>query len=523
MPANSLETAFQKLSRLARSEFPDIDRRPAERNLIDHAVRGQTFSAGPGADEKDISNRPEYAEAGDPEKGVAPWDHNRDIRAGVIRWLCVNREAKVLVDPSGISVIGARIIDFLNLNSAEIPFTLALKHCFFTDAVGLYNCNTRTIDLTGSWMRSVYATLAHMKGSFTIVSSRIEGTLYLEGAQIEGDLVGVGAAILSDHPEPARRVALQAQDCDIGGNVNLRAMDSSTPLLLRGMVSFINGKIGGDLDLSGASLTNPGVDRVTFFALNLPRCVIKGSLFLRPEQGHSFNAEGLVDLRSTFAGLLSNAEWPANVNPMLDGLTYNNLDPKDAKLQLAWIQREQGYPQPTQPYRQLARVLQDSGDSDGAEMVLMAMERKLTDTELARAAKWFVGYGYRPLRMAAPMTGLILAGALVYWRANRMAQMVPTEEDAYTGFSHGKLPVHYPRFHPLVYSLENSFPLVKLGQSDKWQAEPAAVTKITGRLSRIRRWLPENFLRTWIWIQILLGWLFATWFLAGLSGVVKHG
>jgi hypothetical protein len=71
------------------------------------------------------------------------------------------------------------------------------------------------------------------------------------------------------------------------------------------------------------------------------------------------------------------------------------------------------------------------------------------------------------------------------------------------------LPPHYPRFQPLMFSLETTFPLVKLGQADKWQPDPAAPG-----FMRILRWC--------IRVQILLGWLFATLFLAAVSGIVQH-
>lgn len=88
--------------------------------------------------------------------------------------------------------------------------------------------------------------------------------------------------------------------------------------------------------------------------------------------------------------------------------------------------------------------------------------------------------------------------------------MVPTEKEAYQQFKYlateGQVPAHYPTFSAPVYSLENSLPLVKLGQAAKWQPDPA----------------PDG----WAWVrwflrgQILLGWLLATLFVAGVNGIV---
>jgi hypothetical protein len=67
-----------------------------------------------------------------------------------------------------------------------------------------------------------------------------------------------------------------------------------------------------------------------------------------------------------------------------------------------------------------------------------------------------------------------------------------------------KLPDYYPRFQPLIFSFKNTFPLVKLGQADKWQPNP------------------KSGLRWVVWIQILLGWRLATLFVAGVTGLVQH-
>jgi hypothetical protein len=99
------------------------------------------------------------------------------------------------------------------------------------------------------------------------------------------------------------------------------------------------------------------------------------------------------------------------------------------------------------------------------------------------------------------------AGWFVYW-ANYPTGLAPTDKTAYEEFKQGKLPNHYPRFHASIYSLENSLPLVKLGQADKWQPDPAA--------TRPRRVL--YFLR----FQILVGWGLTTFFVAGVSGILRR-
>jgi hypothetical protein len=134
--------------------------------------------------------------------------------------------------------------------------------------------------------------------------------------------------------------------------------------------------------------------------------------------------------------------------------------------------------------------------------------------------------------------------------------MVPTEKYACQSFKYDGQPrAHYSRFAPLVFSVEHSLPLVKLGQADRWQPDPnpenplrrTAFTTSFERQRNWQRWLPRflvffglqadpnpewvpsrlsrwgtsaRFLRWFLWIQILRGWLLATLCFAGVTGIV---
>jgi hypothetical protein len=90
--------------------------------------------------------------------------------------------------------------------------------------------------------------------------------------------------------------------------------------------------------------------------------------------------------------------------------------------------------------------------------------------------------------------------------------MAPTDKEAYhCSRDHGQLPHHYQRFTASIYSLENSLPFVNLGQKDHWTPDPNPQRS---------RWMP-GILRWFRWGQVLLGWLLATLFVAGVTGVVR--
>ena len=115
--------------------------------------------------------------------------------------------------------------------------------------------------------------------------------------------------------------------------------------------------------------------------------------------------------------------------------------------------------------------------------------------------------------------------------------MVPTDKDAFAEFrATGRAPTYYPPFSPLIYALENSLPLIKFGQDDHWQpADPPGLSAIShsshsGFRAKFKLWLfkhlrvkitSANALRWLRWIMIALGWLLATFFVAGLTGIIR--
>jgi hypothetical protein len=125
-----------------------------------------------------------------------------------------------------------------------------------------------------------------------------------------------------------------------------------------------------------------------------------------------------------------------------------------------------------------------------------------------------IGYGYRPGRAIWLIILLSGLGWMIYRSSYHAGTMVPTDKDAYNEFRDpktlGRVPPQYPSFSAPIYSLENSLPLVKLGQGDKWQPGPGP----NGSLPNFVLW----FLRA----QIMLGWLLATLFVAGVTGIVHR-
>jgi len=124
------------------------------------------------------------------------------------------------------------------------------------------------------------------------------------------------------------------------------------------------------------------------------------------------------------------------------------------------------------------------------------------------------------------LVGLTVLGTAVFGAGYAVGSMAPNDKDAYLEFkASSRLPPHYEHFNPFIYSLENSFPLIRFGQADHWQASLDAQWRFSPR-----PWVPESlswFLSPWTlrrfrWLQICLGWFFTTMGVAAVTGIVHR-
>jgi hypothetical protein len=288
----------------------------------------------------------------------------------------------------------------------------------------------------------------------------------------------------------------------------------------------------------------------------------KATLDLTDASAASLYDSGLNDVPSSSIADSARTIWPQQDKLLLDGFVYgriSSLGRIDVAKRLDWLGLQPSAPFRQQPYLQLAKVLRESGDSDGALRVLEKMEELRRNNEghgpIAHLESWVlrgsIGYGYYPARAIWEIIGLSALGWIIYRRSYLAGTMAPTDKDAYTKFhAESQAPPHYPTFSPLVYSVENSLPLVKLGQADKWQPDPEVPPpqnrpapklghpnarrwpRLTAMWDRMPKWFRDGwtwtsakttspkFVLWFLWIQILLGWLLATLFVAGVSGIV---
>lgn len=407
---------------------------------------------------------------------------------------------------------------------------------------------------------------------------RAEGQVALPGAQIGGYLLCGGGQFINPPSKGAKNnsSALFADAISVKGRVVLSSQ-------FEGEVRLLDARIGSTLECNGGTFVNPGGR-----ALSLDRATIAADVFLTD----GFRAEGMVglagaridgalrchngdfwnadlSLENASATSINDADilGPGRGRLHVNGFVYRRAEPLRAETRLAWLDLQPKEPFSPQPYLQLAKVLSEAGDEDGKIKVLVAMrdrewavQRQGFMAPLGWLEKYTIGYGYRPLLAFWEVMGLSALGWIIYRRSYLAGGVVPADKDAHAEFKQsGQVPSYYRRFFPLIFSVENSLPLVKLGLEDKWEPDPCPEQQpenVTRRptLGAPRRWpawlhwlqsalayvglqAPGNprtprspvsrwgtspkFLRWFLWAQILLGWLLATLFLAGVSGIIK--
>jgi hypothetical protein len=557
------------LKPLAEAKFGKLS--DAEKLLLEKAPSGDFAICGPNREDTDPSNDP---------KEAYQWGKARQIRAVLVAWLCTDHEARKRVHWRGIQVYGADITGFLDLELVIIPFQLAFERCRLKratdlsqpeeplkEAIDLSQAEVSQLNLRGSLVYGITADSLIVKNNVFLDSGFVaSGEVRFPLAQIGGNLQcdnGTFNAI-THPPQKDLCKALNAEGINVKGYVYLRGSFTAN-----GEVSLMGAQIGSSLDCSGGTFTNP--PKADFpgnsMALNATLIRVKDMVLFSEfktadDQSDLFTADGYVslygaqiegtfrcakgkfakatlDLRDASAGTIYDpgVEWPAKGALHLDSFAYGRISTEqqisteeriDVVERLGWLGRQPSPPFLRRPYLQLAKVLRESGDSDGALQVLEKMEELRRSAEEPGPSKWLgrktgkriarlwsfvlkksIGYGYHPGNAIWFIVALSVLGSAVYGISYHAGTMVPTEKEAYQDFrAVRQVPPHYPTFSPLVYSAENSLPLVKMGQTDKWQPDPEPGSLLATSVT----W----FLR----IQILLGWLLATLFVAGVSGIV---
>jgi hypothetical protein len=456
----------------------------------------------------------------------------RGFRAeGEVRLFCteiggaLDCEGATLENPEGTA---------LTCESAAIGRAVLLRHGFSAEGqVSLFGARIGgALDCEAATLKNPKKIALHCEAAVIGRAAllrrgfAVEGEVRLFGARIAGNLSFQGASLKA----PASR-ALSCDGAEIGGAV----------LLTRSCA------IEGDVLLAGARLNHLEVEGCDLSSgaggsLSARLAQVKGSMqILNVRYGPGTK----IDLRETVCDVFVDdaAALPAPGNLFLDGFSYRRLaNPGTAKQRLDWLRRQlpaekrgrHGQFRP-QPYRMLAQTLRVQGHESDARAVLIGMaedRRRYAQMDPSvRFWQWVSWHvmrnGYRPMRAILWLVLLWSLNFAIFAGGYGLGMIGPSQKDAYDAFStHSTaVPPWYPKFHPLVYSVDVSLPIISLGERDKWQPLDQPVMGAAGWPGWLKFVGTERVslsLAIWRWTAIALGWFFASMLVAGVSGLVAR-
>jgi len=489
------------------------------------------------------------------------WGIERHVRADFIRWLCVDRTVAPLIDPRGIQIRAARITGRLDLSYASIKFPLFLRRCRIDEEMKLAYARIAYVEIPASYCAGIDGDGLTVDGDLLLTDGfHSKAKVSLSGARIGQDLDCSGGEFRTTCDK-----ALIADNAKITGNVYL--IDGFRAF---GEVTMLAAEIGGSLYCDRTRLSNPGDNALSADGLSVAGDIILSSGFfegnvrligasvdgnleceaakfvagsrLDAQQANiagTFVWTGVSNIGATETASLSLdlgqasvgrfeddiESWPRKGGLVLNGLEYGRIanGPTDAKARLQWLAKQGGSLRP-QPYQHLVKIMREIGDDAGAKQVLISFEdeHRKQETNVFRrlwrgVLKYTIAYGYRPYYALGWAVLVVLIGACLFGRGRSAGIVAPSDKDAYQFFTDNAhlAPIYYPRFSSPVYSLDAFLPIINLGLKDHWTPNANLGVRVLGHTGG---W----WLRDYLWVHIILGWVLTTLFVAGISGVVSR-
>src|SRR5215218_4811836 len=242
--------------------------------------------------------------ADDPAHG-AGWDVQRTVDAAMLAELLTDTEGPRR--PRALRLAGARIVGQLDLEMAELVCPLVLKGCWFAEPVVLREARAPALRLPGCHLPGLLALQLtthvnlELNDGFTA-----HGEINLLGAHIGGQLDLSGAKLTNPNGP-----ALTADGLSVDGSMFCREGFAA-----KGEVRVPSAHIGGQLNLKGAKLTNPNGP-----ALTADRLSVDQDLVCR----EGFAASGEMRLAGAHIGGQLDLSGAKLTNPNGPALTADRL------------------------------------------------------------------------------------------------------------------------------------------------------------------------------------------------------
>ncbi|MEU4965098.1 membrane-associated oxidoreductase [Streptomyces smyrnaeus] len=453
----------------------------------------------------------------------------RSVRARVLRSLLLAAPEEDGEIPA-LRLRGARITGELNLHSGVVACPVSLRACDFEETVVLYGAEFRQLTMSECRMPGLWATTLRVDGSLRLNDCHIPGAVALSGARIAGALflsravLGTPAADAGGEPSERPEAPLKLDHATIGEDLR------GTRLTVHGRSRLEGLGVAGLVRLDDARLLNPGdtalhaetltvgtdlhamrlhaEGRVNLRGVTVPGQLNLGYARLSNPGGVALRAsssavgefwlrevppvEGVVNLRRARIDMLY-AEpqvWPASVR--FDGLTYTTLAPALPAAERLEVLGRDGDGYVPSAYEQLTAAYRHIGDDAAARTVQLAKQRRHRRTLSLYGRLWghlqdvTVGYGFRPMRAAGWLAGLLLLGALTFG----LRPPRPLKED------------EAPEFNAFAYALDLLLPIIDFGQE--------------------KAYAPQGGYQWLAYLFIVAGWVLATTFVTGVNRAVTR-
>jgi len=435
---------------------------------------------------------------------------------------------------NGVRIIGAMVDEPIDLTNAQIPYEVLLQHCQFSGSV---NFRQASFAASATFSTSTFNGSAEF-GRIKVGDSAIfyktvfEGPVVFAGASITGELVAEGAQFNN-------KERLMFTVMTVGGRAdfNKAVFEGPVNFYMTTIASnfeaneaqfenkeqgahFISMKVGGDAVFDGACFEGPADFIGTDISVNF---AVKKARFRGRTNFQSMKVAGIgvfddasfertMDVRFADFGSLSLAN--VSLPKVVDGLSQlhykyisagSGADSHEALFQLArslpyngsWYSKLEDF-----LLREGYRAEADKAFIEGKRREREQWKPKLKDSGWQHLCdgRWFlwlgsltldrlVGYGRRPWQAAIPCAVLIALGCVLF-STNKMEPRNPKEARRV-----------YNRFW---YSLGLFLPFVDLKADKVWKPKK-----------------DQTFLRNYMRVHALLGWILIPLVLAALTGLIK--
>jgi hypothetical protein len=465
-----------------------------ERLLVDHVERGEVLDL--------AGEEPVDAAA------MRSWSGPRIVRAWVLRDILLGRLAPD-PDPYGLRLRGARILGGVELENLTTTVPVELVHCYLDQGMSARGARIPYLSLEGCRVED--ATRPALSASRLAAPA-----LFLDKTEFichgEDDAVRLQGARLG------QLHALDAKFSSRSGvALNARSMRVEEMTLLVGMTAAGNDTIAavrltgarlGWLDCTSATIRNESGPALDAVGLQVDQAAYVAGGFAAVGSGDQPVAD-LSGVRITGALLFDPDKIENTTNPEarlnLDGLTYTGL-PVGLPLP-RWLRLlRDGTPDyRAQPYQQLAAVYRAAGHDSEVRRILIAQRRDqihrraLTgrgERAWVRITGLTLGYGYQPWRA---LLALLAITAVAVTLAVTLGSHGALARTAAAGSA-------CTTTEQVGVGLDLGLPLVKTGARDRCNT----TFSTTGQVLMVAGWSLQ-----------VLGWAFATLFVAGLTGAVR--